>query len=261
VTANSAILTKVEALLAKAESTPYEAESEAFFAKATELMTKHCIDEAVLHGRATEGRGEVGQTVLIEPSGPYSLAFTSLVDGVALANHCEVIRVPGMRANYLHPRRAAQSIIIGFAEERRHVEMLVDSLLLQLARSLGTPNVCAQRDQQPPRSRAAWNSQFAKAFASRIRHRLEGASAAARQEAEDEHGGEAVEVALRDMADALAEFISDTFGKIGQIHDSSAANAPDAWRAGAAAGDGADIGQQRMPRTRRALPHAAEAAQ
>ena len=47
------LLNRIRTLLAKAENTEFAAEAETFTAKAQDLMTRHAIDAALLHGSAT----------------------------------------------------------------------------------------------------------------------------------------------------------------------------------------------------------------
>ena len=49
-------MAKIRALLAKAEGTEYAAEAEALTAKAQDLMTRHAIDEALLHAHDEQAR-------------------------------------------------------------------------------------------------------------------------------------------------------------------------------------------------------------
>lgn len=84
---DTAVLTRVRALLRKAESTEFEAEAEAFVAKAQELITRHAIDLARLPEDTGAPTGTDARRILLDD--PYVDAKATLV--VAEANRARSI--------------------------------------------------------------------------------------------------------------------------------------------------------------------------
>ncbi len=81
------LLTRIRALLAKAEGTDYPHEAEALTAKAQDLMTRHAIDEALLHAQAGDSITVIGRRIHID--NPYALEKATLLNGVAGANRAQ----------------------------------------------------------------------------------------------------------------------------------------------------------------------------
>ncbi|MHB1511491.1 MAG: hypothetical protein ACYCST_12125 [Acidimicrobiales bacterium] len=220
-------------------------------------MAGYGIDEAVLRtGQAAGDQGQVGETSLVIPSGAYQAAFLQLLDAVATANHC-VMWYETRRRDFdrVDPDVVvAKAYIVGFEAEREHVELLFDSLLLQLTLALQAPETVALRNEEAPGRRAAWNSTFTMGFSGEIAQRLEAANEAARRGAEEQHGNEVVALALRDVDTAVQKWLDENHGHIRSTSSRAGIWPQNAWEVGGAAGANADIGQSRVPPTRRALP-------
>ena len=120
------VLAKIRALLAKAESTTFEAEALTFTAKAQELMTKHAIDAAGIHGGAAHGRRgaerdpRAGRPSLSKGEGPPGAATVAR-------------RLP---LPYRPPRRLRSPEVIGMPSDLAAVDLLFTSLLVQAQTAL-----------------------------------------------------------------------------------------------------------------------------
>ncbi len=169
-------LETIRNLLSKAEATEFPEEAETFFAKASELISRWAIDEAMLwDGAAAKGRESPDELQLIV-HGPYLAQKAMLVSGVARAHGCRAIRMsgqPGSRTEILS--------IIGFPSDLRWVETLVTSLLMQL-----TSAMLARCPKGVSASESAsWRRSFIVGYAEEVRSRLDqdrAAAAAARAE-------------------------------------------------------------------------------
>lgn len=155
-------LATVRALLAKAEATEFPDEAEAFFAKASELIARYAIDEALVWAQA-DGSGDRPEQVRLVVHAPYLGQKAVLVDAVAGAHGCRAVRLMGPSG------RASEEIsVVGFPSELRWVEALVTSLLLQLGRALLAR---APRGLTPAAS-AGWRRSFIIGFAEEVAERL-----------------------------------------------------------------------------------------
>ncbi len=169
------VLAKVRALLSQAESTTFDAEAEAFTAKAQELITRHAIDQALLHGTASPS-GEAPETIRVPVDEPYADAKSLLVQLIAENMRCRAVFHPG----------CSLSSVVGFAADLRAVEMLFTSLLVQAQAALGQASASA-----PPGARsrrASFRSSFWLAYAHRIGDRLAEVNAQVMTEAEADMG-------------------------------------------------------------------------
>src|SRR5215210_3052735 len=88
------VLSRIRALLAKAEGTEFAAEAEAFTAKAQDLMTRHAIDEALLHSSADDPIEVTGVRVHI--SNPYPAEKVQLLNQVSRANRSRTVWNSGL---------------------------------------------------------------------------------------------------------------------------------------------------------------------
>jgi hypothetical protein len=118
------VLTRIRSLLAKAENTEFAAEAEAFTAKAQDLMTRHAIDEALLH-ESTADPIDVGG-VRVHISNPYPTEKVQLLSQVARANRSRVV----------WNRSLGLATVIGTPTDVGLVEMLFTSLLIQATRAM-----------------------------------------------------------------------------------------------------------------------------
>jgi hypothetical protein len=151
------LLNRIRTLLAKAENTEFAAEAETFTAKAQDLMTRHAIDEALLHGsadHAIEVRG-----VRVHISNPYPAEKVQLLSQVARANRS--------RAVWNEPLGLVT--VVGTPVDVDQVEMLFTSLLIQATRAMAEAG--ARRVGSFDRS-ASFRRSFLMSYAVRIGERL-----------------------------------------------------------------------------------------
>lgn len=163
-------LERVRALLAKAEGTSFPAEAEAYSAKAQELISRHSLDEALLHAG---GEPVVPYARRIGVDHPYENEKASLLDAVARANRCQVVWSPEF----------GFATVFGFDADIDAVDLLHTSLLVQAHRAMSRA--------EPPGGKAGrarlktFRQSFLVGYAARIGERLAQASRAALAETAD----------------------------------------------------------------------------
>jgi Protein of unknown function (DUF2786) len=151
------VLTKIRALLAKAEATAYAAEAEALTAKAQDLMTRHAIDEALLHAHADRPVDVISLRIHI--SAPYPSEKVRLLNQVTLANRCRLIWLADF----------AIATLVGTPIDVDQAELLFTSLLVQATRAM----VEAGTSQAGSFDRSAtFRRSFLASYAVRIGERL-----------------------------------------------------------------------------------------
>jgi len=183
------LLNRVRALLAKAEATQFAAEAEVFTAKAQDLMTRHALDEALLHGSAEQIEVDVRRVHL---RSPYTAAKVLLLDAVGRANRTKVIFLDAFDI----------ATVVGTPVDVDQVEMLFTSLLIQATRAMAEAG--ASRRGSFDRS-ATFRRSFLSAYAVRIGERL----AEADRQATASYGTELVPVLQRQT-----EAVEDEFARL-----------------------------------------------
>jgi hypothetical protein len=160
------LLARVRKLLAKAEDpacTP--AEAEAFTAKATELIAKYGVDQALLHPGTPDPVGD--RMVTIVP--PYARDKAALLAAVAMSLRCRVV--------HLERRGTARSHLFGHAADLERVELLFTSLLVQAAHGLAAAAVpCGEH---PAAFRRSWLVGYTEAIRARLQESERSAVASA----------------------------------------------------------------------------------
>ena len=153
---DDSLLARVRKLLAKAEDpacTPEEAA--AFMAKATELIAKYGVDQALLAAGSTPD--PVGDRIVtVEP--PYARDKAGLLATVAMALRCRVV--------HLERRGLARSHLFGHSADLERVELLFTSLLVQAAHGLAATRV--PWGEHPAAFRRSWLVGFTEAIRSRL---------------------------------------------------------------------------------------------
>ena len=175
-------LATIRSLLAKAEATDYPEEAEAFFAKASELISRWAIDEAMIWaGEDRSGREQPDELQLVVHA-PYLAQKAVLIGAVAAAHGCRAVRLLG------GPGRRTEVIsVIGFPSELRWVETLTTSLLVQLTSAMLTR---CPRGLTASES-ASWRRSFIVGFAEEVSTRLERDRKAAASRQDHESSGAA----------------------------------------------------------------------
>jgi Protein of unknown function (DUF2786) len=176
------LLARVRKLLAKAEDpacTP--AEAEAFTAKATELIAKYGVDQALL-AADNPAADPVGDRV-VPLEAPYALDKAGLLAAVAVPLRCRVVR---------RTRAGVQIHLFGHAADLERVELLFTSLLVQAAHGLAAVPVPAH--EHPAAFRRSWLAGFAHAIGARLWQAEKSAAA-------DAPGAELVLVRRTDLVD------------------------------------------------------------
>ena len=185
------VLTTIRALLAKAESTQFAAEAEALTAKAQAMMTRHAIDEALLHATTDDTVEVASRRVLID--NPYLVEKVHLLSAVGAANRTKVVWMEDL----------AMATIVGTPVDADQVEMLFVSLLIQATRAMAEAGAArAGTFDRSPRFRRS----FLTAYAVRIGERLSEADA----ETTASYGTELVPV-LRRQEEAVAAAYEELF--------------------------------------------------
>ena len=182
------VLSTIRALLAKAESTEFAAEAEALSAKAQAMMTRHAIDEALLHVGDGDSIEVLSRRVLIDS--PYPLEKVHLLSAVGRANRTRVVWMEDL----------AMATVVGTPVDVDQVELLFVSLLIQSTRAMAEAGTAQPGSfDRSPRFRRS----FLTSYAVRIGERLSAADA----ETTASYGSELVPVLRRqeEVVDAVYE--------------------------------------------------------
>lgn len=211
------IRTRIRALLAKAEATDYPDEAEAFTAKAQDLMTRHSIDEALLHAETATDIETSARRVHVDD--PYAVTKAGLLSIIGETNRVRVI----------WDDRAHFATLVGTPVDLEQVEMLFVSLLIQATRAMteATGRVGTVRGGQARTFRRS----FLSAYAVRIGERLVSASTAAAAS----YGTDLVPVFTRQQR-AVDDEMDRLFPKIIRRRSRATVD-PYGWQAGTAAAD------------------------
>lgn len=168
-------LVTIRGLLAKAEASEFPDEAEAFFAKASELISRWSIDEAMLWATADESSRERPDELRLVLHAPYLPQKAVLVGVVASAHGCRTVRLvspPGTGTEVVS--------VVGFPSELRWVDTIVTSLLVQLTSAM----LSRCPSGMTPSASASWRRSFIIGFAEEVGSRLEADRAAAMDERE-----------------------------------------------------------------------------
>lgn len=166
-------LSTIRALLAKAEATEYPDEAEAFFAKASELISRWAIDEAMLWAGSDASGRERPEELQLMMHAPYLPQKAVLVGAVATAHGCRAVRI-------VSPSGVGKEVIsiVGFPTELRWVDTLATSLMVQLTSAM----LSRCPSGLTPSASASWRRSFIIGFAEEVGRRLESDRAAAAAE-------------------------------------------------------------------------------
>ena len=160
------VLDKVRKLLAKAEDPACSpAEAQALTAKATELIAKYGVDQALLAARDPARDPVVDR--MIEVPAPYATDKAGLLVGVAVPLRCRTVRLTRAGSVAVH--------LFGFDSDVSRAELLYTSLLVQAAHGLAAATVPV--GQHPAAFRRSWLAGFAAAVTTRLREAETAASA------------------------------------------------------------------------------------
>ena len=239
-THDETILRRIRALLDQAEGTPYPDEAETFAAKAAELMARYHVDAAMLHRRTGDPHRIVEHDILLG-RGQYVRARLLLLGEVADAFGCRLLSSSPPDGRVGH--------VIGHASDTEQVSLMYTSLLLQATRAA---------DAEPgPRGhrQVTFRRGFLMGFAVKVGERLRAqvAEAVRHTRSTDEPGDTpSVAVVLADRRHAVDSWIHERYPRVGRLGPASPVRG-DALERGAVAGQRADLGGRRVPRSRPAL--------
>lgn len=199
---------KIRALLHKAENTSYPPEAEAATRKATELMARHRITEAMLAADPSPTRmpPRVTTRTIAVSRGPYVAARTALLAGIAGAF--------GVRMVYATTWEGRRCELLGIEADLEAVDLLYTSLLLQAS-------VAAAHETVPRGQTAvAWRRGFLLGFADTVSRRLDEIMRDAMREAESattsspESSSSSVALVLADREARINEEYTRRYGRV-----------------------------------------------
>lgn len=194
---SEAMLRRVQGLLAKASddaATP--AESETYMAKATELMAKYGIQQAMLDAAKPAGQRETVTHKRIVIEGPYATQKQNLLGWLAKPLRCQAV---------WHTGRGRETAItlFGYPSDLAQVETLYASLLLQAIRDVLNEHVPYYENK------AAYRRSFLEGFAAEVSDRVK--AIYQRVETTDEPGTALV---LVDRSKAVTSAVDEMFPKL-----------------------------------------------
>ncbi|MEZ5321322.1 MAG: DUF2786 domain-containing protein [Microthrixaceae bacterium] len=236
-------LTVIRNLLAKAEASDYPEEAEAFTAKASELMARHAIDEAMLWAAGRDADSTISERFVVVHR-PFVAQKSLLVDAVARAYGCSAIRISG------DDDRHSRVALVGFETDLAFVETLVTSLLVQLVTSMTAHHPGPATSGA---ATAAWRRSFISAFAEEVRRRLDADVARARRDHDGDHhdedgsgaAGPSVSVVLARRNERVADEVRSRYPFL-RTSRVSRGTSSDGHRRGTRAGRTADLGGPRL---------------
>jgi hypothetical protein len=231
----------IRKLLAKAERTATQAEADAYNEKAAELMARHGVDAAMLAAAGEAPRDVIGSR-RIAMTDPYSAEKATLAGRIAYASGCRSVRHLGLT------RRQVDAVtVLGFQSDLERVDVLYTSLLVQATRG-----VVQQRPAWGGESVAAFRRTWLIGFANAVTHRLMAANhrAVAEHDAAATAGPSAALVVVA-RSTMVKKAFDEQYGhlKAGRPRQLSGSG----YAAGQSAGRWADIGQNRIEGSGRAL--------
>jgi hypothetical protein len=201
-------------------------------------MARHGIDMALL-AAAQPGVDEIGAT-RVEVADPYSAGKARLLGWTASALRCRAVLHELRGPRHRGRGRIGAVTVFGFASDRERVEVLFTSLLLQAQTQL-----VAQRPPHPDESVAAYRRSWLHGFAVRVHRRLVEAERRAEERA-GQVSADGPGVARRRGAGARGPAQPGGAGLRRGVPRSRPGQAVGVVgqrvRAGAAAGDAADLG-------------------
>ena len=240
-------LATIRALLAKAEATTFAAEAEAFTAKASELMARYALDEAMVWA-TSPGDGGTPTEIRLVIHRPFTAQKAVLVNAVANAYGCQALRL-----GRIGDGNVEHMSVIGFPSDLSLVETLVTSLFLQLTSAMTAP--VPGPAGRPASQVAAWRRSFIMGFTATITERLLADRARATADTDrDRATGAATganersaQLVLRDRSAAVDDEFRQRYPRIRTSRVSSGTSEA-GRRAGTTAGRTADLGARRLGR-------------
>lgn len=243
-------LATIRSLLAKAEATEFPEEAEAFFNKASELIARFAIDEAVLWASSPSSREQPDEIRLVVHS-PYVTQKAVLVGRVAGAHGCRAIRFGSGSAS-----GGEVVAVVGFPTDLRWVETLVTSLLIQLTAAMlaGSPPGMSSAQS------AGWRRSFIIGFSEEVGTRLQADREVAARTADDrvaagrrgDHPPHSVSLALVERSEEVRDEFRKRFPHT-QTTRASTGGSRSGHHAGRAAGRDAALGRDSVV-SHRSLP-------
>ncbi|MFF6803879.1 DUF2786 domain-containing protein [Streptomyces sp. NPDC012616] len=233
------VLAKVRAILRLAEDpAATQAEAETFLQKATALMAKYGIEQAMLRGDDPVREQPADRVVEVVP--PWVGECKRLLSAIAFAMRCHPI-YPGGKAN---KRRVH---LFGFASDLHSVEVLYASLRLQMLQGAERADARHRPPGELPRAyKRSWMLGFIRAVALRIGE----AERAAREDSERDRAEAAaadpsaqrrsVALVLADRTTEVEAQVASRYPKVGKARRTRFTGS--GYRQGHADGQQADIG-------------------
>lgn len=242
-TVDETVVSKVQKILAKADRTDNPEEAAIFYAKATELMERHMISNAMLAEAGKLEKDEIGHRKMTYGSTYWQATRTTLIDlGQAL----------GFRI-VLHPwmnKKNGYLMWYGWESELKVAEVLFTSLQIQMAQAANDHMRNSPNPDKEDRFRE--KRSFLAAFGTVVSTRIAQQKAETRKQVLDEDDTGSLLPVLANKDHLLDDFMNDMhLGRGKAIKDP--AYHPEGYSAGRRAGDMADIGNPRVGGSRKAL--------
>ena len=243
------MIEKITKLLAKAENTTNAEEAEAFSAKATKLMIKWSIDEAVIQARRSDG-GKPDEIITkrIAVRTTFWKAHRELGFAVGYGFGFKLLQ-----ANHSSEKGANGSFTwIGFESDISKAELLYTSLLIQCQRALTSFTAEWKQTYYYLPKHEEWKSRraFIMGFATEIQGRLQTQRRAAEKEAKAADvaagpvpvGTPSVELVLVSKQEKLRDYYDQRYGKLRSGRATSVGMGVGGYNSGRVAGAAANLG-------------------
>ncbi|WP_053203988.1 DUF2786 domain-containing protein [Jiangella muralis] len=229
-TAGEATMRRIRALLNQAENAAAtEHEAQTFREKAFELMATYGVEQAMLGADKPDRATPEGRNTYVYL--PWAAEGVALLGGIAHALGCRPVL---LRTQPGEPKFVR---VLGFASDLDRVEVLYNSLLVQMHAGLLSATVPDGANGR------AWRRSWLIGFVAEVSDRLTDAEDRARQAATD-NGGRRAEIILADRGTRVLELQSQEFPNLGKPRPRTFIGT--GLADGRAAGARADIGNPRI---------------